>query len=79
MRRLVVTCVFLMFLCLCVSSCALNKDFVVGVDGYTQVILPEYKAYVEKDPALSQESKRIRTQTADRFQKLVDEAKEQEK
>ncbi len=58
------------------AGCAVNQEFVRSVDGYTRVILPDYKEYVEKDPALSEDTRRIRIQTADRFQELVDAAKE---
>jgi hypothetical protein len=58
-----------------VGGCSVNKEFVKGVDGYTKVILPEYKDYVASDPALSENTKRIRVQTADKFQELVNEAK----
>ena len=73
MNRLVV----LAGLFLCMTGCSLNKSFVKGVDGYTQVILPEYKSYIQKDSTLSTKDKEIRTQTAVRFQALVDEAKKE--
>lgn len=56
-------------------SCAPSKQFVDAVDGYTKVILPEYKVYIQEDSTLSDETKRIRTQSADNFQALIDEAK----
>ena len=59
------------------AGCTANKQFVDGVDGYTKVVLPEYKAYVQADPKLDADSKRIRVQTADKLQALVDEAKKQ--
>ena len=48
-----------------------RKEFAKCVDGYTRQILPEYKAYIEKDPSLEQDTKRIRTQTADEFDQYV--------
>ena len=57
------------------GGCGVNKEFVKAVDGYAKVILPEYKNYVASDPALSEDTKRIRVQTADKFQELVNEAK----
>jgi len=60
-------------------GCGINSEFVKGVDGYSSIILPEYKDYVENDNTLSEDSKRIRKQTADSFQKLIDESKEVEK
>ena len=59
-------------------GCAINAEFVKGVDEYSTVILPEYKDYVNKDDTLSEDSKRIRKQTANSFQKLIDESKKQE-
>ena len=58
-------------------GCSLNRDFVKATDDYAQVILPRYVEYVEKDETLDADSKRIRTQTAERFQMLIDEAKKQ--
>ncbi|MDD3581272.1 MAG: hypothetical protein PHW74_09655 [Desulfobacca sp.] len=60
---------------LLLGGCSVNQDFVRGVDGYTKVILPEYKNYIEKDPNLSPDTKRIRLQSAAKFQQLVDDAK----
>ena len=59
------------------GGCSLDQDFVLAIDGYTKEILPEYRAYVERDPELSEDTKRIRLQSAERFQRLVDEAKEE--
>ncbi|MBW1985908.1 MAG: hypothetical protein JRI50_01555 [Deltaproteobacteria bacterium] len=58
-----------------IGGCSVNQDFVRAVDGYTRVILPEYQDYVKQDPQLSPDTKRIRLQTADKFQQLVDEAR----
>lgn len=60
------------------SGCSLNKQFVRSVDDYTKVILPEYRTYVQSDSTLDEDTKRIRSQTADRFQLLVDDAKKSE-
>ena len=60
------------------GGCTVNQQFVTAVDGYTTVILPEYKKYIDDDPNLSEDTKRIRKQSADKFQELVDEAKEKE-
>ena len=57
-------------------GCTANKIFVKAVDGYTTVILPEYKTYIQNDSTLNDDTKRIRIQTADKFQQLVDEQKE---
>lgn len=53
-----------------------NQNFVKSVDGHTKTILPEYKEYVQSDPNISQNSKSIRIQSAEKLQLLVDEAKE---
>jgi hypothetical protein len=60
-------------------GCSISDEFVKGIDGYSSVILPEYKDYVENDNTLSEDSKRIRKQTADSFQNLIDESKKEEK
>jgi len=67
--------VMLGFIFMACMGCSVNKQFVGAVDGYSQVILPEYKSYIQKDSTLSQDTKRIRTQSADKFQALVDHAK----
>ena len=74
MRRLVLLVVAIGLL----SGCSLNKQFVRSVDDYTKVILPEYRAYVQSDSSLGEDTKRIRSQTADRFQMLVNDAKKSE-
>ncbi len=61
---------------LSIFSCSsINKQFINSVDSYTETILPEYKEYGKNDPALDKDSKRIRIQTANTFQALVDSAK----
>lgn len=56
------------------GGCTVDGEFAVAVDGFAAVILPEYRAYVTDDPALSADTKRIRLQTADRFEALIDAA-----
>jgi hypothetical protein len=68
--------VLVIFISSMLIGCASDQAFVKSVDGYTKTILPEYRAYVKGDPNLSDDSKRIRLQSADKFQQLVDEAKE---
>jgi hypothetical protein len=58
------------------SGCAADGAFERAVDGYAEAILPEYRAYVAEDEGLSEASKRIRLQTADRFEALIDAALE---
>lgn len=68
-------CIFMILLVFVVGGCSVNKEFVKGVDGYTKVILPEYKDYISNDTNLNEDTKRIRLQSADKFQELVNEAK----
>ena len=68
----------ILVICLFCFGCSINAEFVKGVDEYSTVILPEYKDYVDKDDTLSEDSKRIRKQTADSFQKLIDGSKKSE-
>ena len=68
-------CIFMILLVFVVAGCSVNKEFVKGVDGYAKVILPEYKDYISNDTNLNEDTKRIRLQTADKFQELVNEAK----
>lgn len=68
-------CIFMILLVFVIGGCSVNKEFVKAVDGYTKVILPEYKAYISHDTNLNEDTKRIRVQTADKFQELVNEAK----
>lgn len=59
------------------SGCSVNQAFVRGVDGYAKTILPEYDAYIDKDPALSPDTKKLRKETAIRFRALIEEAKKE--
>ena len=68
-------CIFMILLVFLVGGCSVNKEFVKAVDGYTKVILPEYKDYISSDTGLNEDTKRIRLQTAEKFQELVNEAK----
>jgi len=68
-------CIFMILLVFLIGGCSVNKEFVKGVDGYTKVILPEYKDYISNDTTLNEDTKRIRLQTAEKFQELVNEAK----
>lgn len=63
---------FVLSICSCSS---INQQFINSVDSYTKTILPEYKEYVKNDPSLDTTTQRIRIQTADTFQALVDSAK----
>jgi len=55
------------------SSC-IDVHFVKSVQKYTDTILPEYREYIKNDPDLDDNTKRIRQQTADKFQELLEEA-----
>jgi len=59
------------------AGCSVNVAFVKAVEGYADAILPEYEAYVNADPRLDPDTRRIRLQTAQRFRLLVDEAKKE--
>lgn len=61
-----------------VSGCSLNRQFVKAVNGFTTTILPEYKEYIKKDSSLDEDTKRIRTQSADKLQEIINSAKEEE-
>jgi len=68
-------CIVLGALCLlCLGCSSLDRAFVRSVNGYANVILPEYREYIQKDSSLSDDTRRIRTQTADKFRQLIDEA-----
>lgn len=57
----------------------LDRTFVQGVESYTNLIIPEYKRYVEQDLKLSPDTKRIRKQSADKLQELINKAKGDER
>jgi len=81
--------------CASLSGCGLftnvNQTFVKGVDGYAQVILPEYDAYLDRDgqtskcpgcglvtpPRLKPESVKLRKETVQKFRSLIDEGKKE--
>lgn len=56
------------------AGCSLNKAFVKSVNDYSEAILPEYKQYIKRDPVLDDDTKRIRLQSAEKFQELIDDA-----
>jgi PBP1b-binding outer membrane lipoprotein LpoB len=68
-------CMSLILLAFFFAGCSCNKAFVTGVDDYANTILPDYRAYVQNDESITEDSKRIRIQTADSFRALIDEAK----
>lgn len=72
MRRIIVTPIILLFLTL--QGCSLNKQFVQAIDQYATTCIPEYKEYVMGDSTLSDDSKRIRLQSADKFLETVSRA-----
>ena len=74
MRRLIV-CIVLILVAFFYAGCSCNKELVAGVDDYATTILPDYRAYVNGDDSISEDSKRIRLQTADMFRALIDDAK----
>lgn len=50
-----------------------HKAFVQAMDRHTQQILPKYKAYVAAS-SLKEDTKKIRTRTADEWRAFVDDA-----
>ena len=71
MKRMVLAIAMVMFL----AGCMPSQAFVVAVDGHLAVIMPEYRAYVSGDEELDATSKRIRLESADALDTLVDTAK----
>jgi hypothetical protein len=57
-----------------ISSCAC-PSFVKGVNAGLSQIGPEYKAYVQADPNLDEDSKKIRLRTLVELMHLLEEAK----
>lgn len=64
-------------LCL-VAGCSPDQAFVKGVEGYTDVILPEYEKYVDNDSRLNANDKKIRKDSAKGLRALIKEAKDDE-
>jgi len=58
-------------------GCTPHKAFVLAIDQHTAVILPEYKGYVEGDPALDETSKRIRLESCGALRSLIETAKKE--
>ncbi len=66
--------VFLALASFAMTGCAgLNarREFAKGAEVYTLQILPEYKDYIANDLKLEEDTKRIRTQTADEFDRYI--------
>lgn len=61
------------------AGCTPNQVFVKAVRQHTSVILPEYKAYIQNDDTLSEQSKTIRMESADELTALLAEADDAEK
>ena len=54
-------------------GCASPDPLLVkGVSGYTDVILPEYEAYIKADPKLSDTTKKIRLDSAAGLRRLLE-------
>ena len=64
----------LLVLFLLFANCV-NKVFLQGVDSCTSVIIPEYRVYVEDDASLDSTTKRIRVQTINKLEELIETAK----
>ena len=79
MKLRFVSSLILVAVCL-VSGCgSVNEAFLKGVDAYANDsgLLNEYDRYVDADPALAPETKKIRKDTAAGLRKLVAEAKKE--
>lgn len=53
---------------------SVNCTFANGNKGYANLVLPEYKAYIDADPNLDADSKQTRKDTADKWARLIDDA-----
>ena len=53
----------------------MNKTLIQGVESCTDVIIPEYRTYIENDTSLDTMTKRIRVQTADKLNSLIEISK----
>jgi len=60
--------------CLIVTGCvsARHKVFVKQEKKYAEVVLPRYKAYIDADTTLDEESKAIRKKTADDWWNFIE-------
>ena len=68
--KTLVAIVLMVVLC----GCTPQSAFVRAVDNHVNVILPEYRAYVSDDAKLDETSKRIRIESADALEALIDSA-----
>jgi len=75
-KRPVVGLLSVACVCFLVGCTTPNQSFIKSVDGFASVILPAYTSYVQKDQSLDEDTVRIRLNTAEQFQKLIDQAKE---
>lgn len=72
-KKLTITCVALSALTF-VGCASLDKVTMGVVDKDLQLILPEYKNYVQNDPVLEDSEKEDRLRLADELDKLVKES-----
>ena len=73
--RLVSLIVVLAFSGLVAGCCGpSNAVLVKGVSGYTDVILPEYEAYIKADAKLAEATKKIRLDSAAGLRRLLEAA-----
>lgn len=75
MRKIALTALVLAALAAGGCRCASEEAFYRGVRGYADVILPEYEKYVDADPALKPETKKIRKDSAAGLRRLLAEEK----
>ena len=59
------------------AKCMPDQQFVKGVEGYTDVILPEYERYINADSRLNEDDKAIRLESSTGLKALIEEAKDE--
>ena len=69
MRRTI--SIVIVALVLAAVSCRVTPAFLDGIEAGWEVIGPEYKAYLEADPTISDETKAIRLDTANGMDRLI--------
>ena len=79
LKRSLTGLIYVVCVCAFVGCTSPDQAFVKSVDGFAGVILPAYTGYVQKDQDLDEDTIRIRLNTAEQFQRLIDQAKETKK
>ena len=68
---------FLVCATLVLAGCSVNEQFVSAVDKAWVTIGPEYRAYVEADEAIGDDTKATRLRTAEILTETIEVAKQQ--